>query len=618
MSGVFGVIDPTQQTNFHTFINDMSTVLTHGDWFVTNHFVSEQSNLAMGRVAIGIFNKGLQPVWNATHTVALMMAGEFYNQAKFSHHDLKSDEQLALSLYEELGPDFVSRLEGIFIIAIWDENRQQFLLLNDHFGIYPMFITQVGARFLFAPEIKALLIDRTVNRSLQNEAIAEFMRFQRLLGQKTFFKNITALPPATILTYHYQTATYQMQCYWNIGQIAFLPKNITFNEAVEEGGRLFRQSVEKRVKNSERTGVYLSGGLDSRAILGFIPPSAGQVHTFTFGQPGCQDEYYARQIAQTAGACHHFDPYTDGHWIKEFFDLHLELTEGFHPWIHMHGIKMLKEARQHVDVNLSGLGDFLWRPQSRFRPLYLVKAPDDIAFNAILFDLYNQKYSWPGLTYPEERYLYHESFLPQVKDLAFESFVKEVTLLSNLPSQIRAASFNLLNHFTRHLLWSAVFGRSHIEYRFPYCDLPLLSFCYGLPIELAGDRALQRAIIIKELPRLASIPSASDELPITNRYKRRLFAKITQKLKNGVNRYISPIFPKRATLYADYENYLRHELREWAENILFDERTLSRGIFRPEALRSLMNRHVAGYQEWTIGKISHLITFEMMLRRFVD
>ena len=78
------------------------------------------------------------------------------------------------------------------------------------------------------------------------------------------------------------------------------------------------------------------------------------------------------------------------------------------------------------------------------------------------------------------------------------------------------------------------------------------------------------------------------------------------------------IFPELHPLYADYENYLRNELREWAEDILYDRRTTERGIFEPSFLHSLMERHLSNLEEWTIGKIAPLITYEMMLRRYFD
>lgn len=618
MSGVFGIIDPHQQSDICSLSNQMAVLMSHRDWFITKYDVVYQHNVVLGQIGIGIFNNTPQPIWNSARTVALVMAGEFYDREMLIEGGVTptiTDEQIALALYEQYGENFARHLNGAFVIAIWDQTRRQFLLTNDRFGLYPTYIAQADQRFLFAPEIKAVLLDQGVDRSLSNDAVAEYFRFQRLLGCKTFFSGVKVLPSASVLTYNLDVPGYQLQYYWDVSNITLLPESITFEEAVVEGGRLFRAAVAKLTKGSKRLGVFLSGGLDARGILGLIPSEGTTIHTFTFGQPGCGDEYYARQIARAAGTQHHYYPYKNGHWISEFADLHVTLTEGQHPWLHMHSISMLHDVRQYVDVNLSGLGDLLWT-QSNFTPLHLVKAPDDMAFNAILFELYNQKYSWPSLTYAEERYLYHESFYSQVQGLAFESFIKELKPFAGLPYAQRVIAFNLVNHFSRHLLYHGIYGRSHLEYRFPYFELDLLSFCSGLPFELGQDRRLQKAIIAKEMPVLARIPYESDELPITTNKRMRTVAQIKKKLKSGIQQYIAPIFPLRTTLYADYEGWLSTDLRPWAESILFDEQTLERGIFRPEALRSLWDRHLSGHEQWVIGKIAPLITFEMMLRQF--
>jgi asparagine synthase (glutamine-hydrolysing) len=90
------------------------------------------------------------------------------------------------------------------------------------------------------------------------------------------------------------------------------------------------------------------------------------------------------------------------------------------------------------------------------------------------------------------------------------------------------------------------------------------------------------------------------------------------KLKRRINRHLEAPFREAPTLYADYESYLRSELRDWAENILFDRHTAERNIFDPAFLHTLMGRHLSGFEEWTIGKIAPIITYEMMLRRFYD
>jgi asparagine synthase (glutamine-hydrolysing) len=162
------------------------------------------------------------------------------------------------------------------------------------------------------------------------------------------------------------------------------------------------------------------------------------------------------------------------------------------------------------------------------------------------------------------------------------------------------------------------FARSHIEARFPFWDYDLFDFLYSLPAEIRANKLLFRSVIQRETPRLAYIPYEHDEsLPTTHSWMRDMHA-AALKLKYRFNRHLWPLFPERYTLYADYENYLRGELREWAEDILFDERTMERGIFAPAFLRTLMDRHLSGIEEWTIGKIAPIVTYELMLREYYD
>lgn len=617
MSGIFGIIDALNRNDLNPLVDKLAGLLRHQDWHITQSHVSAEQHWALGRHTIGILNKAAQPVWNASHTVALVMAGELYDRKQSGEAvDNLPDEAYLLEAYERLGDDFASHFNGAFSIAIFDTRRSRLLLTNDRFGLYPTYIALTQNRFLFAPEVKGVLADTTVSRALRDDALAEYMRFQRLLGSKTFFKGVSALPPASVLTYVQGEGNYQLHAYWDMSQVPLLPENIPFEEAVEEGARLYRKAVTKMAMDCERTGVFLSGGLDGRGILGMLACDRDDIHTFTFGQPGCRDEFYARKIARAAGSIHHYYPYENGLWISELAGMHLELTEGFHPWLHMHGINMLPLVRQHVDVNLSGLGDLLWS-QPNFVPPQLAHATDDIAFNALFYELYNQKYTWPGITYAEERYLFREDMYARLDGLAFDSFINELEPYRSLPYPQRAAAFNLTNHFTRFLLYAAIFGRAYVEYRFPYFDLDLMQFCYGLPYGLDYDRKLQEAIIARQMPRLARVPYDANELPVTNGSSRTLAA-LLQKAKNGINKYVAPVFKPHFTLYADYEGWLRTDLRPWAEGILFDERTLQRGIFNPAALRSLMDRHLSHRQDGTVGKIAPLITFEMMLRRFVD
>ncbi|MBL8155280.1 MAG: asparagine synthase [Anaerolineae bacterium] len=617
MSGIFGVIDPDGTVDIPSRLTAMGAAMTHQDWYVSETYSDPRDRVGLGRIGIGIFNRATQPLWNADHTAAIFMAGEFHDvpDIEWDSNAVRSDEALALHLYQIKGKRFVEALHGAFALAIWDTRSRQLIVANDRFGLYPTYLAQVRDRLVFAAEVKGVLQDQEVDRRLREDAVAEYMRFQRLLHLKTFFAGVNLMPPASILTYDCAARTVEISRYWSFDQVPILPQSITHDEAVEEGARLLRAAVRKMCRPGERIGVYVSGGLDSRGILGASLHHDVPIKIFTFGQPDCRDMHYAKQIARAAHVELHPHYFEDGNWIKHFSDLHLRLTEGFHPWMHMHGISMLPEVRQNVDINLSGLGDLIWT-QTSFVPTGLVQAPDDIAFADLLYRLYIEKYNWPGLTEAEEHSLYQPDYYKRVVGSAYNGFHEALEPYAGLPYPQRASAFNTQNHFSRHLLYHVLFGRSHVEYRLPYFDLDLQVFCYGLPYELGMNRQVQRQIIAREFPALARVPLDSNQLPINSTFPQRAAARVVHKVKHAINEHVRHIFLEYQTLYADYEGWLKTDLHDWAKDILTSEQTLSRGIFNPDGLRSLLTRAADSREQWTIGKVAPIMTFEMLLRQF--
>jgi len=625
MSGVFGVLDSQRNTQVKALLARMSKAMSHRQWYVVETHSDAKSGVGLGRIGIGIFNQERQPVCNEDESLMVFMSGEFYDTSKIRHelrakgHSFRddSDLELVLRLYEEKGAQFIHELEGAFTLAIWDIVNEELIIANDRFGLYPLYYAHYDGKLVFAPEMKGVLCDSNFRKKVDLTALAEYMRFQQLLGDKTFFEGIGLLPPASLLHYVIKTDYLKIDPYWDLSEIPALPTTLSFQAAVEETGQQLSQVVNRMARGAYRIGVYLSGGLDSRTLLGLIDRKYYPVKSITYGQKNCRDVVYAERIAKRVGSDHHWFEFKDGEWIREYANFHLELTEGFHSWIHAHGMSTLAKARSQIDVNFTGwgldtlMGGYLGDP-------LLIQARDEQAFVERLFNLLNQKYTWPGIDEAEEKCLYTEKLSHQIVGRAFESLWQEVQKLSGDSNEQRAQCFMTTTHDRRMTHNFVVFKRSHFEVRHPSRDYALFEFCWSLPAEMKQNRQLQRAIISQRLPKLARVPFSKDELLLTDNWPIRTTHALAYKLKRRFNRHIFPLFSERPTLYADYENYLRGELRDWAQAILFDERTLARGIFRPEALRSLMDRHLAGHEQWTIGKIAPIITYEMMLRRLYD
>jgi asparagine synthase (glutamine-hydrolysing) len=611
MSGIFGFVDPLHRLSDFPLLEKIGNSLLHHPWYVCNSHNDAAHGIGIGRTGIGIFNKETQPAWNDAGDTALVWAGEIYN---LPNGNLTVEQKL-LQRYDEEGEDFVRQLNGAFIVCIWDKADRKLHIVNDRFGMYNLFYAVHSGRLVFAPEVKGILCDPGIPRRLDYTAMAQYMRLQRVLGNRTYFEDIKRLPGASILTFDLLSEQLSIRKYWTYNEIPHQPK-IGFMDAVEETGRLLRKAVTRLSSDAYRAGVFLSGGLDSRILLGMI--NRPKTVSLTFGHTNSRDVYYGNKIAQAANSEHHWFNLPDGKWVREHVDQHFALTEGFHHWVHMHGITMLPKARELIDVNLTGWdgGELLGHPLMLVPELY--DPVDEHALAQAMFKLFAIDTTWPGMTDSEEQMVYRPEVWRKVQGLAFDSFQEELRSYLDFRRDVRSEFFFYDQHCMRSTHNMVVCGRSHIEFRFPYFDYELFDFIYSLPVSHRADRKLTYALLRRELPHLARIPNERDELLPTDQQLERKLHGASIKVKGMINRNVFRLFPERHTLYADYEDYLRHDLRVWAETLLFDPRTIQRGIFDPVFLKSLWNRHLSGYEIWTIGKIAPIMTYEMVLRAFFD
>lgn len=582
---------------------------------------------ALGRIGLGIFNSRPQPACAASGAVQLYLCGELYHQQRRRAALERAgalapgadDAELALQVYLAEGADGLAGLEGAFLVAAWDERYGALTLVNDRYGLYPHYFAHVGSSFTFAPEIKGVLAAPGVPRRLDLVAVAEYVRFQQLLDERTWIEDVRLLPPATILRYSPLVDQLSLRRYWDWDAIGALAA-ISFDEAVEEVTRRFQRAIDAMTMPPRRVGVYLSGGLDGRTILGFIDP-ATPATALTYGDPGSRDMVYGAALARRAGRPHHGFPLAGGQWVLDHAEMHLALTEGMHSWMHLHGMSTLERARELIDVHLSGWdgGTTMGGRIDEYEadPAYR-HAPDEATLEQRLFEGFCRTFTWPGLTDDEAAALFSRPGRPALADVARESFGAALAATGHYPPERRADYFYLLQHVRRSTQSMIVFQRSAFEVRCPFFDYQLIELLYALPEQIRCTPDLHRAVITRRMPALALVPhEKSDELPHSSGLLRGSHRAL-RRAQRAVNRVAGPVFPTRPRLYADYEQYLRTDLRRWAEAILFDPRTTERGLFNPAAVQRLWERHLSGVELWTVGTIAPLITIELVIRSLVE
>jgi asparagine synthase (glutamine-hydrolysing) len=318
--------------------------------------------LGSRRLSIIDLAGGHQPIGNEDGSIWTVQNGEIYNFAALRErleragHRFKtrSDTEVIVHLYEEMGDAFVRELDGMFALALWDDRRKRLVLARDRFGKKPLQYFERQGRLWFASEFQALLADRSIPRELNPEALDEYLSFMAIPAPLTIYKDVWKLPPAHFLVRDTDGTT--VARYWSL---AYTPKRrIDEAEAVSEVKRLLREAVRKRLISDVPLGAFLSGGVDSSGVVAMMASLAsGAVKTFSIGFDDARynELPHARRVAQQYACEHHEfevrpsalevlptlvrhygEPYADSSAIPSFY--------------------LARLTRQHVTVALNGDG----------------------------------------------------------------------------------------------------------------------------------------------------------------------------------------------------------------------------------------------------------------------
>jgi asparagine synthase (glutamine-hydrolysing) len=269
--------------------------------------------LGMRRLAIIDLGHGDQPLYSEDGRIALVFNGEIYN-----HEELRdelrsrghvfvsrSDTEVIVHLYEELGPRCVERLRGMFAIAVWDGRNDELFLARDRLGKKPLFWARAGERLVFGSEPRVVLQDPDVPRDVDLRAIDAFLVNQYVPHDRSAFQALNKLPPGGRLTWRPGREP-RVERWWRLD---FEPKErLTLDEAAERTRELLLEATRLRLMSDVPLGAFLSGGADSAGVVAAMArTSAEPVRTFTvaFDDAGYDERQYAREVAELYGTDHH-------------------------------------------------------------------------------------------------------------------------------------------------------------------------------------------------------------------------------------------------------------------------------------------------------------------------
>lgn len=295
----------------------MADTLVHRGPDDEGFHLSGNLGLAHRRLSIIDLGGGRQPMTSEGGGVVVAYNGEIYNyreltrrlEARGHRFRTRSDTEVLVHGYEERGADWVDELRGMFAYAVWDEGRRRLLLVRDRLGIKPLYYHDGPEGLVFASEIKALLEHPGVPRELDPEALDLYLSLRYVPGPRTLFRGIRKLPPGHLLVCDRDGP--RERRYWDLP--GGPPAELSEPELERRFAEVLEESVRLRLMADVPLGVFLSGGLDSTAILALVTRALGgePARSFTVGYDGPTPEDrrsneldYARMAAQAFGADH--------------------------------------------------------------------------------------------------------------------------------------------------------------------------------------------------------------------------------------------------------------------------------------------------------------------------
>ena len=315
MCGIAGIVSPDANDCGYGNLQRMIRMIGHRGPDDRGTYTDGQAGLAHARLSIIDIADGRQPMQNEDGSLVIVFNGEIFNYlelreelAEKGHRfATRSDTEVILHLFEEMGQDAVMRLNGQWALAIWNRRERRLFLSRDRMGVRPLFYTFAGRCFVFASEVKALFACPGVSRKLDLRSLDQVFTFWHTISPRTAFEGVFELPPGHSATVHDGRLT--VRPYWELNYPAARSGPPAHDEEAyaEQLLDLLKDATRIRLRADVPVGAYLSGGLDSTVITALATQFAGsRLKTFSvrFGNAEFDEGSFQRQAVEYLGTDH--------------------------------------------------------------------------------------------------------------------------------------------------------------------------------------------------------------------------------------------------------------------------------------------------------------------------
>ncbi|UCD03896.1 MAG: asparagine synthase (glutamine-hydrolyzing) [Candidatus Woesearchaeota archaeon] len=596
----------------------------YGDRFVS---------IGQNRLSIIDLKKGLYPMHNEKDSLQLIYNGEIYNfkeireELENKGHKFYSncDGEVIVHSYEEYGVDCLKKFNGMFAICIYDTAKRQLFLARDRIGIKPLYYYIKAGVFIFCSEIKGIL-EHPIEREINKPVLDKFIAMRYIPGNETIFKNIFSFPPAHYGIFDLKKKELIIKEYWDIEEASVESDEDFF---IEELRSLLKDSIKKRLISDVPLGVYLSGGIDSSAVVGLLASikkeedDSSPIKTFSVGfkyGEGYVNELDKAKIVSESYNTEHKEFVIDPDISKILPDLIKHFDQPFADPAAIPVYELSREATKHVTVVLTGDGgDELFAGYDQYKFLMMKKKLDKIPLMRKVFPLAVEKtpkkildkvYKYASNMGEEGRNRI-TSFMKTDDDL--EAYYKLISIFyekerEGLYSE-KLKVGNICNG-----MYETFDKFDNLLNKYCYLDVKfLLPDCY-LP---KTDRTTMAHSIEGRVPLLDHrIAELAFRIPTNLKLHKGTTKYI---LKKAANKYIPKelLNLKKQTFHVPIGYWIEKELKEQFEQILSKEELKKHGFFNHDYIQKIFDKYkrsklVYARQLW------NLVNFQLWYNIYID
>jgi asparagine synthase (glutamine-hydrolysing) len=626
MCGIAGIVRSDSKAIDEVLLSRMCEAIRHRGPDDDGFYINGPIGLAMRRLSIIDLKSGQQPIHNQDRTAWIVFNGEIYNYRelrdkleKLGHtFYTNSDTEAIIHAYDRYGADCPKHLRGMFAFAIWDERTQELFLARDRVGKKPILYSQLNDQFIFGSEFSALLLHPDISRDIDQEALDLYLSFMCVPAPRTAYRAIKKLEPGHSL--RWKKGEIRIEKYW---QPDFSKKiDISEQEAGEQAIEVLREAVKVRLMSEVPLGAFLSGGIDSSAVVALMSEfSSAPVKTFSIGfeEQDFSELHHARRVAEHVGADHHEfivrpdalevlpmlvehygEPYADSSAIPTYY--------------------VARETRKHVTVALNGDGgDESFAGYERYAAMRLAERyhrlpevlRDRVVAQAVNLlpssetrrsRVRDVKRFLQAASLPKvERYLrwvsvfnseakanlYSEKFRQETRETSGGEFLAPWFARANGSGIIDAALLtDIMTYLPNDLLVKVDIATMAVslEARSPFLDHHVIEFAASLPEKLKLRGLTTKYLLKRMLKKL---------LPAENLSRR--------KMGFGV-----PV-----------GRWFRDSLQPLLRETVLSSAALKRGLFKPAAVKQLVELHTRGERDFS-QQLWTLLMLELWFQRFID